>query len=596
MKKRILPLVMAMILVLVSAGCQTADQTTGGQTTGDQTTGSSAETTSAASEATQSNETTDGKLPDAEFTYFIPDPNAKIISDDSPVMKQIYDLTGVRIKRVIPPAEPLERLNIMLATGEMPDLISFQDATVMRQYIDAGKITRLNDLIAENCPDVLSVNWAEFKNRLADEQGNLYYMPQGYTIGGIEGSQPEAVMGLNLRTGYFDESGYDKIPATLDDYKAMLGTIQEKYPEMSPVSLALGAQGHLQDIISTGASAYGLEESDGLVRSGGKLIHFSQAPEIKQYFAFLNSLNTEGYLDIESAVLSAETLKQKAVAGKVWSYIGPGWEINSEMIAYEASQGSMEQLYTLYIKANDSVAKATYARGTRNFYNTGLTITTMCSDPARFLKFYNYANTETGHFNMLGTVNWAFTGENTIEATKDYNYIVQLDNEILPGRPTIIFSAWTGDQWAADENWWWNWGVECMYDFTYGVGNYPNGKYDMLGDEDVGMWLDENTIRIWNETGWTGLNYWDKMRDMFVDTSEYANLQLDPSSDEYASKLAIQRVWEKMLPRAIMAESADAFETEWAQMMSEFDKEGLTAYLAKCNELSSKRVEIWNAE
>ena len=591
MKKRILPLVMVVILVLVSAGCQTADQTTG-----DQTTGSSAETTSATSGATQSSETTEGKLPDAEFTYFIPDPNAKIIPDDSPVMKQIYDLTGVRIKRVIPPAEPLERLNIMLATGEMPDLISFQDATVMRQYIDAGKIMRLNELIAENCPDVLSVNWAEFKNRLADEQGNLYYMPQGYTIGGVENAAPETDNGLNVRTALFEEMGYDKLPNTLDEYKALLAEVKQKYPQMTPISLALGAQGHLSQLISYVAGAYGLEEDSGLVRSDGKLIHFSQSPEIKEYFAFLNDLNTEGYLDIEAPVLSAETLKQKCVAGKVWSYFGPGWEINSEMIAYESDNGSNEQMITLFPKANDSVTKVTYSRGPRNLYNTGLTITSMCADPDRFMKFYDYANTEQGRFNMLGTVNWEFTGENTIEATKDYNFVAQLDNEIIPGRPTVIFTAWTGDMWAKDENWWWNWGVECMYDFTYGGGNYPGGKYDAVGDEDVGMWLDENTTRIWNARGWTGLTYWDIMRDMYIDTAEFSNLELDPASDEYASKLSIQRVWEKMLPRAIMAESAAAFESEWSAMLDEFEKEGLQSYMAKSNELYNKRMEIWGAK
>ncbi len=587
MKRKPLLLAMALFLLL-AAGCQGPASTTPASATPAASTAATDATAPAQPDAT--------KLPDAEFTFFIPDQNAKIIPDDAPVMKQIYELTGVRIKRVIPPAEPLERLNIMLATDDLTDLISFWDSTVMRQYIDAGKIVRLNDLLEQNCPNVLNINWAQFKNRLVDEKGNLYYMPGAYTLGGIESATPETDQAFNVRTALFDTEGFDKIPKTLGEYKTLLAKVKEQYPQMSPISLALGAQGHLPSLIGIAAGGYGLEESDGLVRSDGKLIHFSQSPQIKEFFAFLNSLNTAGYLDIESPVLSAETLKQKAVAGKVWSYIGPGWEINSEVIAYEAGNGSKEQMVTYYPKANESVSKVTYSRGALNLYNTGLTITSKCSDPARFLKFYEYTNTEEGRLNALGTVNWEFTGENTIEATKDYNFIVQRDNEVIPGKPTVIFSAWTGEQWAKDENWWWNWGVECMYDFTYYMGNYPGGKYDIVGDGDVGMWWDENTTRINNAMGWTGLNYWNRHREMHVDTSEYANLQLDPTSDEYAAKLAIQRVWEKMLPRAIMAAGTNQFEAEWAQMMAEFDKEGLTAYLAKCNELYTQRMQLWGTK
>ncbi len=587
MKRKPLLLAMALFLLL-AAGCQGPASTTPASATPAASTAATDATAPAQPDAT--------KLPDAEFTFFIPDQNAKIIPDDAPVMKQIYELTGVRIKRVIPPAEPLERLNIMLATDDLTDLISFWDSTVMRQYIDAGKIVRLNDLLEQNCPNVLNINWAQFKNRLVDEKGNLYYMPGAYTLGGIESATPETDQAFNVRTALFDTEGFDKIPKTLGEYKTLLAKVKEQYPQMSPISLALGAQGHLPSLIGIAAGGYGLEESDGLVRSDGKLIHFSQSPQIKEFFAFLNSLNTAGYLDIESPVLSAETLKQKAVAGKVWSYIGPGWEINSEVIAYEAGNGSKEQMVTYYPKANESVSKVTYSRGALNLYNTGLTITSKCSDPARFLKFYEYTNTEEGRLNALGTVNWEFTGENTIAATKDYNFIVQRDNEVIPGKPTVIFSAWTGEQWAKDENWWWNWGVECMYDFTYYMGNYPGGKYDIVGDGDVGMWWDENTTRINNAMGWTGLNYWNRHREMHVDTSEYANLQLDPTSDEYAAKLAIQRVWEKMLPRAIMAAGTDQFEAEWAQMMAEFDKEGLTAYLAKCNELYTQRMQLWGTK
>jgi putative aldouronate transport system substrate-binding protein len=595
MKRKALLLIMAVLMLLPMAGCQSSPKPSAVPTQAAAT--ATADGSAAATTSTTPAGTATTKLPDAEFTYFIPDQTAKIPPDDAPVMKQIYDLTGVRIKRVIPPADPMERLNVMLATNDLTDLILFNDPTVMKQFIDAGKILRLNELLQQNCPNVLAVNWKQFENRLYDEKGNLYFMPNGYNISGLDGALPETTAGLNVRTAYFEENGYDKLPKTLDELGALLATIKTKYPAMVPMSLALGTDGQLNDLIYIAASAFGLEESDRLIRSNGKLSYFTQSPEIKQFFAFLNGLNVSGLLDRESPVLSTETLKQKCVAGKVWSYIGNGWEINSEVIAYEMGKNSKEvMLGQNFIKGNSSVQKTTYTRGTLNLYTTGLTVTTKCADPARFMKFYDYCNTEEGRINLVGTVDWNFTGDNTIERTKDKNLIVQRDKEIIPGRPVVNFSAWTGDKWHTDENWWWNWGVECMYDFTFYTGNYPNGKYDIMGDGDVSMWWNDNTTRI-NKAAYniSGTDYWPWMRTMAIDTSEYAQLQLDPKSDEYADKLAIENLYAKELPRAIMAKSADAFEAEWSAMNAEMEKEGLQAYITKVNELYSARLQQWNS-
>ena len=539
------------------------------------------------------------KLPDITFTMFVPDQNFKSAPPEAPVMQQVYDLTGVRIEHIIPPAEPLERMNIMLATDDLPDLIRFDDPTMMKQFIDAGKLLPLNDLLEAHAPDVMNVNWSEFANRIQDKDGNFYYLPDmwggGYIRGGIEAAKIETDKALNVRTGMFEDIGFDKMPKTIDEYKALLDQVREVYPDMLPVALALapGNQGYLKELIEVAGGIYGLEESDQLVRSDGKLIYFNQSPEIKKFFAFLNQLHIEGYLDPESPVLSRETLKQKCVAGKVWSYFGPGWEINSEVIAYEQSNDSLEQMVYVYPKADESVEQVTYARTPLNLYPAGVAITTKCADPERFMQFYNYANTEEGRLNLLGTVNWDFTGDNTAEATEGYNWVVRRDLEVIPGKPVVQMSAWTGEMWGSDENWWWNWGVEGLYDFTYQFGNIPDGKYDIIGTGDVGMWWNENTTRINNAMGWTGTTYWKKMGEMFIDTAEFAQLQLDPSGNEYANKLAVQTVWERMLPRAIMADSVEEFETIWAAMSDEFENEGLNDYLSKCNELYNERMSIW---
>ena len=536
------------------------------------------------------------------FTWFIADMYAKIPPDDAPVMKQIEELYGVKFERIVPSAEPLERLNIMLATNDMPDLITFPMdyadslVSIMHQFIDSGKVLPLNEYLETYCPDVVNVNMRHVYEKLKDENDIVWYLPEAYSIGEVDELYAEDNRSLNLRNEYFEEVGYDAWPATLDEYKALLPIIKEKYPGMSPMSLALGAQGMLKDIINVAVGAYGLNGNEEIIYTDGKISHITESPEIKAFFKFLNDANIDGYLDIESPVLSLEMLKQKAVAGQVWSYFGEGWAINSEVIAYEQSLGTIGRMMYDHIKANDSIEKLTYSRKPDNLYLTGTVVTAACENPEDFFKFYAKSNTEEGRFNVLGTVNWDFRGENTVENTEDYIFVIQPEMTFEAGLPASSFTAWCGEMWDSDENWYWNYGVEMMYPFTYGGGNMPGGKIDLVGgDNDVGIWWDEETTRTNNLTGWFGDQYWQRHRDMWVDTSPYTSLYMDTNSDEYAAKIAVGKAVEKYLPRAIMAASDEEFETVWQQMIDECKAEGMDSFIAKCQALSAERLASWES-
>ena len=147
---------------------------------------------------------------DIEFTYFVPDPLAKAPPQEAPVIEQVYEATGVRLKWILPPAEPEERLRVMLASDDLPDLIDFgngnlTDKTLMKQYKDAGKLLKLNELLEKNAPEILEKNWKDLKDKIADENGDFYYMPGGYQFADSQ-VYPEAGISFNVRTEYFEEN------------------------------------------------------------------------------------------------------------------------------------------------------------------------------------------------------------------------------------------------------------------------------------------------------------------------------------------------------------------------------------------------------
>lgn len=528
-----------------------------------------------------------------EFTYFLPYSDAKIPPDDAPVMQQLFEKTGVRIKRIVPPTEPEERLNIMLASDDVPDLILFNNAAIMRQYIDAGKLLKLNDLLEAHAPKLFNENWASFRNRIVDENGDYWYMPGAYSFGE---AYIESDYGYNVRTDYFEEMGYDKAPKTMDEIRTLLEDVKTWNPDINPLGLALGPNGHLNTIVAIGASMYGLTYAHDIPYlidpETGELIHYTQSTEIKEYLEFLNKLNVDGLLDPESPIMSAEMLKQKAVAEQIWSFIGPWWEINSEVIAYEMSVGSEEQSVVIYPTVDETVEVGTYTPYTVNMFSTGVTLTHKHKDPARYMEFIEYINTEEGFLYAQGIVNYEFTGENTADATEGYDYVIRQDY-LVDGKPVFQASAWMGEMWASDENWWWNRGVEQMWDFTYRLDFLHQDTQYALPEPDASIWWDENSLRIKEQLGITGENADDLEKARGVDVSAISNLEIMPDQPEYTQLLAVRKAHETMLPRVIMAASADGFETEWENYLTELNKAGLSDVMAKYNALYQARMEAW---
>ena len=75
--------------------------------------------------------------------------------------------------------------------------------------------------------------------------------------------------------------------------------------------------------------------------------------------------------------------------------------------------------------------------------------------------------------------------------------------------------------------------------------------------------------------------------------SAISGLEILSDDPAYTKLLAIQKLHETMLPRIIMAESADAFESEWNSYVQQIEEAGVDDVMAKYNELYHARMEAW---
>ena len=215
----------------------------------------------------------------------------------------LEERTGYKLSWEIQPKENVkEKLNIMMASGDVPDLIVTADKTIFANFAQQGLLAPLDQYIEEAGPRIKSTV-PEETWRPVTFNGKKYAIP-------VPQNQ-EATTGLMVRKDWLDELGIET-PKTVDDiYKAL----QALKAAGKPIGMtAAGGDGNAFSNLEAIAGAFGVVVP--YVVKDGKVVHTRTEPEAKEYLAFMNKLYTEGLLDKEFPVNKKANLTEKLVGGR----------------------------------------------------------------------------------------------------------------------------------------------------------------------------------------------------------------------------------------------------------------------------------------
>lgn len=233
------------------AGCQ------GGQDTED--------TSSTANDAS-----TDG------VTISIFDKNSGSNTFDDPVAKAIMEKTGINIQVENPSGDPLEKLNLMLAGQNYPDIVLMERGNdIVNRYIEAGALIPLNDLIDEYGPNVKEM-YGDVLKKSRYSDGKNYYLNNWY------GVDPDPVAGVLMRYDFLceivgQERADSNEPFTQSEYVDICKQFMEKHPTIDgKESIAITLNGEDKNYEGTIKGMYGLKT---YYESDSGLEHIAKAPE-----------------------------------------------------------------------------------------------------------------------------------------------------------------------------------------------------------------------------------------------------------------------------------------------------------------------------
>ncbi len=227
--------------------------------------------------------------------------------DDGDFYPELEKRTNVHIKIIQVSTETtMETFNLMVASGEYPDLI--MNAPSM--YVGGGDkaikdnvIIRLNELIEKSMPNLKNIMASneKIKKGMLTDEGNIATFPT------IEKDMGKPDYGPFIRQDWLNKLGL-QAPVTYDDYYNVLKAFKERMGAEAPLWMSnvgvpnsdflvagYGTKGFLSNQGPGGMATVPLLQVDGKVRFG--LIE----PGFKDYLVMINKWYTEGLFNKDFA-------------------------------------------------------------------------------------------------------------------------------------------------------------------------------------------------------------------------------------------------------------------------------------------------------
>ena len=249
--------------------------------------------------------------------------NASQITGDlaeTPFGKALMEKTGVEIEFMHPAAgQAGEKFNILIASGELPDIIEY---SWVKSYpggpdkaLADGLIQELN--LENDAPNLNAYiqEHPEMEKFIKTDDGKFYGFP---FIRGDEYLLTSA--GPIIRQDWLDDLGLD-VPETIDEWTTVLRAFKEQKGAKSPLTISTS---HLT---SWGPFIGAYDTYAGLYIRDGKVVYGPTDDSFKDFLTQFNAWFSEGLLDADFATVDGATMQSNilnGVSGATYGSCGSG--------------------------------------------------------------------------------------------------------------------------------------------------------------------------------------------------------------------------------------------------------------------------------
>jgi putative aldouronate transport system substrate-binding protein len=477
------------------------------------------------------------------------------------VALEITKRTGVTIEIQQPSGNPSEKLNLMLASNDLPDLVLMdRGSDIVNKYIAAGALMPLNDMIDKLGPNVKKM-YGDTLTKTRYTDGKNYYLSNWYSL------DPEPVFSFLMRMDLMKELGAgskvnDGTPFTTEEFTSLLKKFKEKYPTVDgKPSLPLTMNGeNMGAIQGTFKGMFGMKS---YYEVGGELKRDVRDPKYLEMIKYINSLYTQGLVDKEWAINKNQLVEQKLSSGTVFATVGAYWDLGGpnnllKEAAKDPAAKDERQFYPYKVVAPGiDPAKTTF--GPRSSLGwDAIAITKANKDPERTMKLIDFLVSEEGQYLLM----WGVEGVHW--DMKDGKHVPRPD--VLKG----FKDNW--NEYAKST------GIRKWTWFIKNGSGKDGTPYDVVTKFDKDPVAKMATKNL-SDTVW--------------DTSPYDNLGPAGGTPDALVQQKVDDITKNYFPKMILSASNDKAVELYNAMMKELNAAGLDKLEKIYTDNYKKRLELW---
>jgi len=498
-------------------------------------------------------------------------------SDETPVGKVIKDKFNIVFEFIPYSGDYRDKLNMMLASGDYPELLRVERQDLVTKYINAGAALPLDDYLKDakyfNETNKDSIPYW----RLPANDGKLYKW---------ETNVPQDINNfcecndIAVRNDILKEQGYPKLLST-DDYVELLKKALAAHPTTNGKK-TIG-------VVAPFAESWGMagvmpilyEKGDKYISIGNEGVIFNIKDQkfedmllnsyTKESYQFFNKLYREGLLDNESFTDTLTQVTNKVNSGQALAFYYSMWVKDAANKTLDKAGHPELEYVQLPIQTNTMVKegqKKNLRLETVRPYDS-IIITKNAKDPKRIFELVDWASSEEGQILLQSGV-------------EGVHY------KRVDGKRVLTDEFKKGFQEDPD----------YLSKQGIGTGMFPflglrlltakdNQPYNLLNDTAAydEFSLTKTVAEVYKTLGWANSKDWYKKNGVPAPGGLASGIIIDPASTEGMISQKIVELRVKNSAKLVSAKSDADFEQIWQDLIKQYQALNPQKVVDKYNEL-----------
>jgi len=345
-------------------------------------------------------------------------------SDETPIGKVIKDKFNIVFELEPFAGDWKEKTNLMLATGDYPEMVQLINNDDVVKWIGAGAIIPLDDLMSKYGKNFTALHKAEIPIwRSVAKDGKVYkYEMQVPDESGIN----DVTLDMAVRSDALEAMNWPKLNSASSWISFLKGVLQKMPETNGRPTLGISANGGeswgpaiwYNCMNYTGRYLFGLGYRAVLMDTvTNKLMDIDLCPETKESVKFWNLAYREGLLDKEALTDKWDAVQAKMNVAQPVAVYYTTWDIPTANAALHTDGKDNMSYVIMPIRLDSQVnnKETRYLRNNNTYPYGTVVITKKAKYPDRIMKLLDFIATDEGQ-TLIG---WGFKGTHyTIEKGK----------------------------------------------------------------------------------------------------------------------------------------------------------------------------------